>query len=219
MKNLSPLDEVGWLADQPPDFKQWVQQVGRWKTLNKGQFVFHAGDPADGVYGLASGELQMTFPLVGEEPVIIHRAEIGFWIGDAAELASRPRMVTLMAASEVKLLQLHSSAIKIILVNKPQYWRCFYQLNTLNLQQAVTHLAEALALTVKARVCRRLLALSGSNGHAAITQEELSQILGVTRPTLRRCLADLEMHGAIETKYGKLRVVDPSVLRVFKDEQ
>jgi DNA-binding FadR family transcriptional regulator len=52
-----------------------------------------------------------------------------------------------------------------------------------------------------------------------ITQEELAKLLGVARPTLRRCLVDLETQGAIETRYGKLRVVDASVLRVFKDEQ
>jgi DNA-binding FadR family transcriptional regulator len=64
-----------------------------------------------------------------------------------------------------------------------------------------------------------LLALSDTEGHAVITQEELAKLLGVARPTLRRCLVDLETQGAIETRYGKLRVVDASVLRVFKDEQ
>jgi CRP-like cAMP-binding protein len=218
-EKLSPLDEVGWLADQPTEFKEWAEQVGRWKTFKKGQFVYHAGDPADGIYGLASGGLQMTFPLVAEEPVIVYRAEIGFWIGDAAELASRPRMVTLMAASEAKLLHLSSAAIKILLANKPEQWRCFYQLSMSNLHLAVTQLAEALALTVRARVCRRLLALSDTEGHAVITQEELAKLLGVARPTLRRCLVDLETQGAIETHYGKLRVVDASILRLFKDEQ
>ena len=109
---LAPLHEVGWLAEQSQDFNEWAEQVGRWKTFKKGQFIYHAGDRSDGLYGLASGTLQMTFPLVAEEPVVIHRAEIGFWIGDAAELTNRPRMVTLMAASQAKLLHLPSSAIK-----------------------------------------------------------------------------------------------------------
>jgi hypothetical protein len=36
---------------------------------------------------------------------------------------------------------------------------------------------------------------------------------------LRRCLADLEVRGAIETNYRKLRVIDANILRVYKDEQ
>ncbi len=216
---LAPLDEVGWLAEQSNDFIEWAEQVGRWKTFKKGQFIYHAGDRSDGLYGLASGSLQMTFPLVAEEPVVIHRAEIGFWIGDTAEFTNRPRMVTLMAASQAKLLHLPSSAIKILLVNKPEHWRSFYQLSASNMHAAVSQLAEVLALTVRARVCRRLLALSRRDGFAVITQEELARLLGVARPTLRRCLADLEMQGGIETNYRKLRVVDSAVLKAFKDEQ
>lgn len=217
---LAPLDQVGWLAEQSNDFIQWAEQVGRWNTFKKGQFIYHAGDRSDGLYGLASGSLQMTFPLVAEEPVVIHRAEIGFWIGDAAELTNRPRMVTLMAASQAKLLHLPSSAIKILLANKPEQWRSFYQLSALNMHAAITQLAEVLALTVRARVCRRLLALSDQNGFAAITQEELARLLGgVARPTLRRCLIDLEAQGGIETNYRKLRIVGSAVLHAFKNEQ
>jgi hypothetical protein len=36
---------------------------------------------------------------------------------------------------------------------------------------------------------------------------------------LRRCLADLEAQGGIETNYRKLRVVDSSILNAFKNEQ
>jgi CRP-like cAMP-binding protein len=216
---LSPLDEIGWLAQQSDDFVEWAGQVGRWKNCKKGQFIYHAGDRADGLYGLASGSVLMTFPLVADEPVVIHRAEVGFWIGDAAELTNRPRMVTLMAASQARLLHLPSSAIKILLANRPEQWRSFYQLSATNMYAAITQLAEVLALTVRARVCRRLLALSTQDGFAATTQEELARLLGVARPTLRRCLADLESHGAIETNYRKVRILDPAVLSIFKDEQ
>jgi CRP-like cAMP-binding protein len=217
--SLDPLDQVGWLAGQSTVFKDWAREVGRWKSYKKGQFIYHAGDPSDGLYGLATGSLQITFPLVAEEAVIIYRAETGFWIGDSAEMANRPRMVTLMAGSPTKLLHLPSSAIKNLLANKPEQWRAFYQLSVSNLNIAMTQLAEVLSLTVRARVCRRLLALSDRNGHAAITQDELAKLLGIARPTLRRCLVDLEQKGAIETRYRQLRVIDVTVLDLFKDEQ
>jgi DNA-binding FadR family transcriptional regulator len=74
-------------------------------------------------------------------------------------------------------------------------------------------------LTVRARVSRRLLGIAGGDGDAMITQDELSKLLGVTRPTIRRCLAELEKLGAIETRYRKLRIVDRACLEAFKDEQ
>lgn len=216
---LHPLDGIGWLAEQPEDFREWAESVGRWKTYRPGQFVYHAGDRPDGAYGLASGGLQVTFPLVAEEPVIVYRAEIGFWIGDAAELASEPRLVTVMAAEQTRLFHLPSSAIKILLANSPDHWRCFYRLSMNNFRLSVSLLAEALALTVRARVSRRLLGIAGDDSNAAITQDELSKLLGVTRPTIRRCLAELEKLGAIETRYRKVRIVDRSFLEAIKDEQ
>lgn len=216
---LDALDSVGWLSAQPPGFKQWAGQIGRWKTFKKGEFIYHYGDPSDGIYGLESGALQITFPLVAEEPVIIYRAEVGFWIGDAAELSNTPRFVTLMAASESRLLHIPSWSIRVLLANSPEHWRSFYQLSASNERLAVTLLAEVLSLTVKARVCRRLLALTNGDGDASITQDELAKLLGITRPTLRRCLVELEALGAIRTRYRKLRVLDPKVLTSFRDEQ
>lgn len=216
---LHPLDGIGWLAQQPPDFRDWAATVGRWKSYQPGQYVYHAGDKSDGAYGLAAGGLQVTFPLVAEEPVIIYRAEAGFWIGDAAELASEPRIVTVMAAVETRLFHLSSAAIKTLLANRPEHWRCFYQLSIINLRLCVSQLAEALALTVRARVSRRLLGLAGADGDAEITQDELAKLLGVTRPTIRRCLGELERMGAVETRYRKLRIIDRSVLEALKDEQ
>jgi CRP-like cAMP-binding protein len=216
---LDPLDKVGWLASQPTAFVQWSHQVGRWKTYEKGQFIYHYGDPSDGLYGLASGGLQITFPLVGEEPVILHHADVGFWVGDVAELAEQARMVTIVAASQVRMFHLPSRSIKTMLADNPEHWRSFYQLSAENLRLVVTLLAESLVLTVRARVCRRLLGLTGSGNNASITQDELATLLGVTRPTLRRCLLELQAQGAIATNYRSIRVIDRAILNKFSEEQ
>lgn len=217
--NIAPLDQVGWLAGQSKDFRDWAAEVGRWRRYGAGQFVYQAGDVADGLYGLAAGSLEITFPLVAEEPVSIHRAEIGFWIGDAAELAEIARIVSLMAASESKLLHLPSHAIQQLLSSQPEHWRAFYRLGALNSRTAVMLLSEALSLTVRARVSRRLLQLAERSHEASITQDDLAKLVGVTRGTLRRCLDDLAARGAIEMRYRRLRVLDSNILAAFQDEQ
>lgn len=171
------------------------------------------------MYGLASGSLRIEFPLIAEEPVAVHRAEVGFWIGDAAVLADLPRMVSLIAASETRMLHLPSGAIHKLLLARPEHWRDFYRLSAENVATAIRLLSEALALTVRARVCRRLLALSEGSSEARITQDELAAIVGVARPTLRRCLTDLADRGAIEMQYRRLRILKRAVLQGYQDEQ
>jgi CRP-like cAMP-binding protein len=197
----------------------WAARAGEWRVYARSQFVYHAGDPADGMYGLAAGRLEVTFPLVADEPVVVHRAETGYWFGDNALLAQVPRAASFAAVTESRLLFLPGPAIMALLARQPGHWPAFYRLNARNMDTAMTLLSEALALTVRARVCRRLLLLADPTREAVITQADLARLVGVARATLRRCLEDLAARGAIALHYGRLRVIDPAVLRAFKDEQ
>jgi CRP-like cAMP-binding protein len=219
LEKLAPLDKIGWLADQPLDFRLWAAEAGRWRAFKAGQFVYHAGDRSDGIYGLGSGSLHITFPLIAEEAVIIHRGEVGFWIGDNAELAAVPRLVSLAAATDCRLYYLPSRAVQGLLKEAPAHWSSFYALSAINVKVAVSQLSEVLALSVRARVCRRLLDLSQSFSVVDVTQEELAKLVGVTRGTLRRCLDDLEAMGATEWRYRRLHILNRETLAIYKDEQ
>lgn len=187
--------------------------------MQPGQVLYLAGDAPDGMFGLASGALEISFPLVAEEPVTVHRAETGFWIGDAAQLSRRPRMISIGAATAVKLLHVPGAEVEHLLTEMPRFWPCFYDLNMRNVETALTLLSECLALTVKARVCRRLLSLTEHDPAVQITQDDLAKLLGVARATVRRAIAELAADGAVETGYRSLKVRDVAVLRRFKDEQ
>jgi CRP-like cAMP-binding protein len=80
-------------------------------------------------------------------------------------------------------------------------------------------LAEALSLTLRARMCRRLLQLTDTSMDVTVTQEDLSKMLGVYRSTLRPILNKLAKSGAIELGYRRIRVIDRNILTSFKDEQ
>jgi CRP-like cAMP-binding protein len=216
---LSPLDRRGWLSEQAADFRAAVMAAGRWRLYPAGRFLYQSGDASDGLYGLASGALELTFPLVADEPVTIHRAEIGFWIGDSAEFSETPRIVGVMAATESRVLHVPGAAMRRILERQPEHWRALYRLSALNVETAVRLLSEALALTVRARVARRLLVLADQRRDVPITQAELATLVGVTRATLQRCLASLAAEGAVKRRYGAVSVIDPTRLERFVDEQ
>lgn len=217
--DIAPLDKRGWLSEQPDTFREWVAAVARWRDYDDGQIVYQAGDESDGLYGLASGGLDIGFPLIADEQVTIYRAEIGFWIGDSAELSGKPRMISLQAAGPTRLLHIPSQDVGGMLGRNPQYWRSFYELSARNVNMAMTLLAESLALTVRARVCRRLLALTKQDANVEITQDNLAKLVGVTRATLRRCIIDLAAEGGLETGYRTLRVANAAILSSYRDEQ
>lgn len=218
-RSLGPLGTHGWLASEHADFKQWVARSAQWRTYEPGQFVYFFGDTPDGIYGLASGAIEVTFPLIAEEPVVLHRAQVGFWIGDTAELSGTTRILSLMAATQVQMLHVPSKAIRDLLENNPKYWQSFYRLATINTNIAVGLLAEALSLSLRARVCRRLLQLTELTPDVAVTQDDLAKMLGVYRSTVRPILNHLTESGAIRLGYRQISVLDRNQLLRFKDEQ
>jgi CRP-like cAMP-binding protein len=217
--DLAPLDGVGWLAHQPPAFRGWAAATGRWRRYRAGQVLYDAGDPSDGLYGLADGSLDITFPLVAEEPVTLHRAEVGFWIGDSALLAQEPRAVSVHAAAPSRVLFIAGDAVRAMLVERPEHWRAFYLLSHTNTITAVNLLAEVLALTVTARVARRLLRLADPDGAVSATQSDLAKLVGVARATLQRAFEELAASRAIETGYRSVKIIDRAALERYINRQ
>ena len=217
--DLAPLDQVGWLADQPVEFRRWASTVAHWQNYVAGQTIYFAGDPSDGLYGLATGAVELTFPLIAEEPTSFYRGEPGFWIGDSAELSNEPRLVTLSAASDCRLLHIPHGVIRSDLERNPHHWQSYYRLSHINVKTAVTLLAESLALSVRARVCRRLLKLTEYSAEVKLTHDQLAKFLGLARTTVSEELAKLSTHGAVYTGYGRIKVLDRATLLRYRDEQ
>ncbi len=211
--DLAPLDRIGWLAEQPEDFRAWVASAGSWRTLESGRLLYDAGDDPEGLHGLAEGSLDITFPLVIDEPVSLHRAESGFWLGDLALLAGAPRLVSVRVRRRARILSVPASRMIAHLQAHPEHWRCFYALTYRNMAMALSLLSEALVLTPTARVARRLLLLADADGTVTLTQEELAGLVGVTRATVRRALQLMIEEGAVTTGYGALRIADRAAVQ------
>ncbi len=180
--------------------------------------LYDAEDEPDAAYGLGCGALEVTLPLVGEEPVVVHRAEPGFWIGESALLARTRRGISVAAATEARVFRVPAGAVRRLVAEQPGAWEAFYQLSHINAMTAVTLLAEVLALTPRARLARMVLRLADEDGRVAVRQDDLARLLGMTRSSLQRALASLVEVGAIAPGYGRLDMLDRERLEEIAHE-
>jgi CRP/FNR family transcriptional regulator, cyclic AMP receptor protein len=123
---LGVLAHTGWLSKQPVDLQVHLARIGRWRVFEAGEVVYLAGGEADFLLGLAEGILEITFPLVSDEPVVIHRAAPGFWTGEASILAGQPRLISIAAATRVRLFAVPASRVRRLLSDEPRHWPSFY---------------------------------------------------------------------------------------------
>jgi CRP-like cAMP-binding protein len=67
----------------------------------EGQILFREGDPADGVFRLISGTVDVLRELDGD-PILLGTVGAGQFIGEMGVVENRPRSATVRAASEVE---------------------------------------------------------------------------------------------------------------------
>jgi CRP-like cAMP-binding protein len=215
---LATLGERGWLATQTPAFQAWIAANGQWRNYSAGQILYAAGDEPDGLYGLGEGALEITLPLVSDEPVTIHRAEPGYWIGESAVLARTSRLVSLAAATDARVFRVPAVRVRSLVARQPEYWGAFFELSHLNVSLSVTVLAEVLALSPRARLARMLLRLAGADGRVVVRQDELARLIGMTRSSLQRAMQGLTESGAVTSGYGCVVVRDRCALEAITAE-
>ncbi|WP_374300908.1 Crp/Fnr family transcriptional regulator [Paracoccus sp. (in: a-proteobacteria)] len=215
---LGVLAQTGWLSRQPLDFQARVARLGRWRDARAGEILYLAGDEADWMVGLAEGAFEITFPLVGDEPVVIHRAEPGFWTGEACLLSGQARHISIAAATRARIFVLPAPDVRRLLEQEPHHWRSFFDLSLANSLTAITLLAEALSLSPRARVARILLRLAQPDGSVTCSKEDLGRLLGMTRSSARRALAGLIEMGAVQSGYCVLSIRDRTMLERLTGE-
>ncbi len=218
MNPLAPLDRTGWLSRQSPEFREWIARNGRWHHYSARQVLYDVGDAPDGIYGLGEGALEISLPVDADEPVLIHRAEPGFWIGESALFAGAPRAISIAAAIDTRIFFVPAPALRKLVSERPQAWEAFYQLSHINATNAALLLAEALALSPRARLSRVVLRLAGGDGWAEVRQDDLARLLGMTRSSLQRALASLIEARAITTGYGRIDIADRAALERISRE-
>lgn len=215
---LDPLDRIGWLAGQPAEFRQWAAESGRWRQFAAGEIIYLPDDDPDGMYGLAEGALEVSFALEKGEAVTIHRAEPGFWIGEAALMARAQRLVGLSAALESRVFHIPVAPLREVLQREPAFWRPLYEQSFGNLTVALTLLAEVLSLTPRARLARLLLRLADGDGRVRVNQDDVGRAIGMTRSSVRRAVASLVEEGTVRTGYALLEIVDREALALVTTE-
>ena len=211
-KRLGVLARVGWLSRQPSELQVIFAKIGRWRRFVPAEVIYLAGDEPDGLYGLGEGGLEVSFPLVGEEPVAIHRAEPGFWIGEAAILSGQKRMISLTAVTECRVFFVPAPKVRRVIDDDPHHLTSICELTFMNQTAAVSLLAEALSLSPRARVARLLLRLADDSASVQGSQEELGRVLGMTRSSIRRAVSNLTEIGAIRSGYGRITIMDAALL-------
>ncbi|MES0824315.1 Crp/Fnr family transcriptional regulator [Ruegeria sp. SCP11] len=214
--NIKLLQESGWFSKRPEVFRRELLECAVAKTFDAWETLYHHGDPANGIFAVLSGGVQITAPSDDGQEFVLHREGAGFWIGDLALFADAPRLVSVVTTQVTQALFFPNTRIAKLVKANPLYVRDFYALTQENMQTALRIMANLAVTGSEKRLVLRLLHLdegtSKRDGWIVVSQEELSEMIAVSQPTLHRSLHRLANLGLIELGYGRVRLMDRQAL-------
>lgn len=207
-----------WFAALSASQQQQLLVHARLVQLGAGQRLFSRGDEFDGIYVLLSGALLIAGVHSSGREALLTIVEAGDWIGEIALFDRKARTHDATASVACQLLQLNNSALLQLVQQDPLWWQRFGQLLTEKMRLVFQALEDISLLPASVRLARRLLMLCRLHQQderylIPVQQEQLGQLLSLSRQTINQLLQQLVANGVIRTSYAQIEVLDLYLLK------
>lgn len=186
------------------------------RTFRRRAHIVRQGDSGDSLHFLESGRaaVQVSTPdgdivstaVIGPGAIFGEQALIGEGTVRAAAVVALETVTTLaLRRAEFDRLRTEHPTIDAVLV----------QALSQRVNRLTDQLVEALFVSAETRILRRLGELAsagsgtGSSACVELTQEELAELAGTSRPTVNRVLAELARDGVVTVRRGAVDIDDP----------
>jgi CRP/FNR family transcriptional regulator, cyclic AMP receptor protein len=203
------------LRGLPDDEREAVLGAMRTRRFRRGDVVFHEGDAGDSVHFVAEGHAAVRVTTPGGETATLSVLGPGQAFGELALLRrSSQRTASVVAVEPLETRVLHRDVFFRLVEEHPSVERLLVGLLAARVDRLSRHLVEALHLPVEQRLVRRLLETARLYEAEAdgvvlpLTQEDVAQLAGTTRPTASTVLNELQDAGLLELTRGKVLLRD-----------
>jgi CRP-like cAMP-binding protein len=220
------LRSSGWLSRQPAGFQQAIVAIIVWRKVEAGAAVIIAGDADGGLWGVASGLVDLTSALSTADSPPSHIGHPGSWWGPAPAFG-RSRNSSVTARTTALLALVPQGALEALLAANPGWWRCVGDLAVELMELALGSFADLLIRDSRLRCVAVLLRVAGCRfgpppppGEITVplAQDEFAAMTNLSRGSAGGVLRELEAEGLIGLGYRHVTLFDPLRLRQLLDD-
>jgi CRP/FNR family transcriptional regulator, cyclic AMP receptor protein len=205
---FSALDEEAALALQ----KSMVPQ-----SIKKGNTLFQEGDAGDRLYIVTEGKIKLSHASGDGRESVLMVLGPGDMFGELSLFDPGPRTATAVAVTDSQVLGLGNTDLNPWLAGRPEVAQKLLQALAHRLRRTNEAMSDLVFADVPGRVAKALLELGekfGSKTDAGIyvnhdlTQEELAQLVGASRETVNKALADFVSRGWLKLETRSVELLD-----------
>src|SRR5690348_14778171 len=185
--------------------------------LRRGDVLFHEGDAGDRLYIVMDGKVKLGRSSSDGRENLLAILGPGEMFGELSLFDPGPRTATATAVAETTLLGIGHDAMQTWLTDRPEVSKQLLKALAQRLRRTNEHLADLVFSDVPGRVAKALLDLAARFGRRTdagllvahdLTQEELAQLVGASRETVNKALADFATRGWLRLEARAVLILD-----------
>ncbi|MBX7494435.1 Crp/Fnr family transcriptional regulator [Qipengyuania sp. 6B39] len=201
-----------------PALRVHLLRGARLREFGDGQIIQQRGTAADGFWLIEEGAVMVGQFLPEGEFRAVALLGPGDSYGELAVFSGRPRIVDAVSRGPSRVRFIAARPFLDALGNYPASTRALLGALSEQLQDTLGQLAGLRRGTSAARLAGILANMADTAPGMAevrITQQELAELLGVTRATANAALRDLEKRRLVKRGYGSIAIPDVPRLTLF----
>ncbi|MFC4867325.1 MULTISPECIES: Crp/Fnr family transcriptional regulator [Streptomonospora] len=190
--------------------------------LGRGQTLFSEGDEGDRLYVILSGKVKLTRAAVDGRENLLSVLGPSEMFGELSLFDPRPRTASAIAVTDAVLAGLGHDDLRPFIAQQPQVSLQLLKALASRLRRTNDVMSDLVFTDVPGRVAGQLLDLAdrfgkeGEDGlhvHHDLTQEELAQLVGASRETVNKALAEFALRGWLRIEAKAVVLLDVERMR------
>ncbi|MEA2881211.1 MAG: family transcriptional regulator, cyclic receptor protein [Bradyrhizobium sp.] len=204
-----------------PEIRDKLGVCAKTRNVPRGSIIFSKGDAGTSLFTVCSGTVQVIVPSVDGKSAVFNFIGDGDVFGEIALLDGRPRTADAVAFTDCKLMTIDRRDFIPLLRGRPEVAIKLIEVLCGRLRQTTEQVQDLMFLDLKGRLVKSLLRLSQkeTSGRISISQNDLSQIVGMSREMINKQLQVWANNHWILLERKRITVLRPDALaRIVADE-
>ncbi|WP_296665256.1 Crp/Fnr family transcriptional regulator [Demequina sp.] len=192
------------------------------RELARGETIFNEGEDGHALYVVVKGKVKLARTARDGRENLLALLGVGDMLGELSVFDPGPRLSRAHAVEDSIVYELPKQVLDVWLDDNLEMSRHMLRALAARIRRMSNTMADLVFSDVPGRVAKAILDLGHrfgrmERGHVTVrhglTQEELAQLVGASRETVNKALADFASRGWIDVHIGAVEVYEPERLR------
>ena len=206
-------------SDLEPEAFDQLCRYAKPTSVKRGATIFSKGDPGNSLFAIMSGTVKISLSSSEGRNAILNLIGPGELVGEIAVLGGKGRTADATASTDCEILVIDRRDFLPFVQSQPVLAMKFIELLCDRLRHTSEQVEQLILLNLPGRLASALLGLTENRRPGldsrtiAVTQQELSEMVGMTRESTNKQLRAWAACGWVQLKRGGIVVLDAHSLR------